>query len=91
MRRLVLEYYVIRPPPAFIGFYKLITLRLWQVTISSELLESLITHNSLLENLDILSVILDHIQVNALNLDIKYISLKDVPLLEKLSFWEEEP
>ncbi|XP_070016406.1 F-box/FBD/LRR-repeat protein At1g13570-like isoform X2 [Nicotiana sylvestris] len=51
MRHLSLKNCLIRPPPVFKGFERLISLKLNRVTISSELLGSLISHSPLLENL----------------------------------------
>lgn len=65
---LFLKRRIVRPLLAFRGFNKLVTLNLCKATTTSKLLESFITHSPSLENLDILSVILDHIQVNALTL-----------------------
>ncbi|XP_060212200.1 F-box/FBD/LRR-repeat protein At1g13570-like [Lycium barbarum] len=98
MRCLVLENcFIVHPPPNFKGFPRLVTLQLFQVINSSKLIESLIAHSPLLKHLVLQSDILDHIQVNAPNLrtihftgKIKYISLKNVPLLEELSLWDPE-
>lgn len=93
LRHLTLQNCVICPPPAFKGFDMLNSLNLCDVTISSKLLESLISCSPLLEKLVLkISDTADHLQINAPNLRsfdftgcIKYISLRSVPLLSKLS------
>ncbi|KAL3355175.1 hypothetical protein AABB24_019321 [Solanum stoloniferum] len=93
LRHLTLQNCVICPPPAFKGFDMLNSLNLCDVTISSKLLESLISYSPLLEKLVLkISDTSDHLQINAPNLRsfdftgcIKYISLRSVPLLSKLS------
>lgn len=97
LRHLTLQNCVICPPPDFKGFDMLNSLNLRDVTISSILLESLISYSPLLEKLVLkISDTSDHIQVNAPNLRsfdftgcIKYISLRSVPLLSKLSLQYE--
>lgn len=94
LRHLTLQNCVICPPPAFKGFDTLNSLNLRDVTISSKLLESLISYSPLLEKLVLeISDTSNHIQINAPNLSsfdfrgcIKYISLSNVPLLSKLTF-----
>uniref|UniRef100_A0A3Q7IU32 Uncharacterized protein n=1 Tax=Solanum lycopersicum TaxID=4081 RepID=A0A3Q7IU32_SOLLC len=95
LRHLTLENCFIRPPSSFQGFDKLITLELCNVTISFELLGSLISHCSLLEKLvlEFSEVpISDIIEINASKLKsfdfsgcISFISLTNVPLLTKVS------
>ncbi|KAH0711309.1 hypothetical protein KY289_007268 [Solanum tuberosum] len=93
LRHLTLKNCVICPPPAFKGFDMLNSLNLCDVTISSKILESLISYSPLLEKLVLkISDTSDHLQINAPNLRsfdftgcIKYISLRSVPLLSKLS------
>ncbi|XP_059307215.1 F-box/FBD/LRR-repeat protein At1g13570-like [Lycium ferocissimum] len=93
LRHLTLRNCVVCPPPAFEGFDMLNSLNLRDVTISSKLLESLISYSPLLEKLVLkISDTSDDIQINAPNLRsfdftgcIKYISLSNVPLLSKLS------
>ncbi|TMW84167.1 hypothetical protein EJD97_025688 [Solanum chilense] len=93
LRHLTLQNCVICPPPAFKGFDMLNSLNLCDVTISSKLLESLISCSPLLEKLVLkISDTADHLQINAPNLRsfdftgcIKYVSLRSVPLLSKLS------
>ncbi|XP_015057399.1 F-box/FBD/LRR-repeat protein At1g13570-like [Solanum pennellii] len=95
LRHLALENCFIHPPSNFQGFDRLITLELCNVTISSELLGSLISHCSLLENLALVLSevpVSNMIEINASKLKsfdfsgcISYISLTNVPLLTKVS------
>ncbi|XP_019245730.1 PREDICTED: uncharacterized protein LOC109225502 isoform X2 [Nicotiana attenuata] len=95
LMHLTLRNCVICPPPAFKGFDMLHSLELCDVTISSTLLESLISYSPLLEKFVVkISDNLDHIQIKAPNLRsfdftgcIKYISLSNVPILSKLSLF----
>ncbi|XP_055815189.1 F-box/FBD/LRR-repeat protein At1g13570-like [Solanum dulcamara] len=94
LRHLNLHNCSIHHPPAFQGFDKLISLELCEVTISSELLESLISHCPLLEQL-VLDIAdnSDTIEINAPMLslfnfsgNISSICLKNnVPCLVKAS------
>nr|XP_016501096.1 PREDICTED: F-box/FBD/LRR-repeat protein At1g13570-like isoform X1 [Nicotiana tabacum] len=99
LRHLTLQSGLILPPPSFKGFDRLISLELRDVTISSKLLESLISHSPLLEQLvlQISDVLTDVIEINAPMLRtfdftgrISCICLKSVPLLEKLSLQDAE-
>ncbi|KAM3269387.1 hypothetical protein P3S67_030269 [Capsicum chacoense] len=94
LRHLSLQDCLIRPPPAFTGFDRLISLELRRVTISSELLGRLISNCPLLEHL-----VLEHdeysnqIEINAPNLsslfftgNINFLHFKNVPLLSKVSY-----
>ncbi|CAN4103155.1 unnamed protein product [Withania somnifera] len=93
LRHLVLRYCSMRHLSAFQGFDRLISLELYQVSISSELLESLISRCPLLEQLVLsISENLDRIEINAPMLrlfdftgDISSICLKNVPRLLKVS------
>ncbi|KAM3203582.1 hypothetical protein P3L10_031208 [Capsicum annuum] len=93
MRNLSLEYCSIQPPSTFEGFNGLTSLELCEVTISSEVLGSLISRSLLLEKLVLqISSILNHIQINEPKLksfdftgNVDLISLKKVPVLVKLS------
>ncbi|XP_059307224.1 F-box/FBD/LRR-repeat protein At1g13570-like [Lycium ferocissimum] len=93
LRHLTLQNCLICPPPAFEGFNMLISLELCHVSISSEALENLISSSPLLENLVLkMSDNSNHIQIKAPKLRsfeftgcIKFISLKNVPQLAKLS------
>ncbi|XP_059315545.1 uncharacterized protein LOC132066200 [Lycium ferocissimum] len=86
----------LHPPPDFNGFDRLVSLELYEVTITSKSLESLVNHSPLLERLVLQELyIQDHIQVNAAKLryfnftdSIISVSLKNVPLLEELSLWD---
>ncbi|WMV38716.1 hypothetical protein MTR67_032101 [Solanum verrucosum] len=89
-----LEHCLIRLPPLFKSFSRLISLELIEVTISSEMLGSLITHCPLLEHL-VLKHNEDskHIEFTAHNLksfyfkgNINILHLKNVPLLSKVSY-----
>ncbi|XP_049405438.1 F-box/FBD/LRR-repeat protein At1g13570-like [Solanum stenotomum] len=92
MRHLSLRYCSVQPPPTFKGFSELVSLELYEVTISSKILENLISHNLLLERLVLqISSILDHIKIDAPKLksfdftgNIELISLKKVPFLVEL-------
>nr|XP_016513435.1 PREDICTED: F-box/FBD/LRR-repeat protein At1g13570-like isoform X2 [Nicotiana tabacum] len=94
MRHLSLKNCLIRPPPVFKGFERLISLKLNRVTISSELLGSLISHSPLLENLVLqYSDISNPVEISAPKLrsfvfigNIHFIRLKYVPLLSKVSY-----
>ncbi|KAG5603684.1 hypothetical protein H5410_025176 [Solanum commersonii] len=79
-------------PPAFKGFEKLVSLELCDVTIPSKFIGSLISCCPLLEHLVLHSTISNHIQIRAPKLrsfdftgKLIFLSLEDVPLLEKLS------
>nr|XP_033515825.1 F-box/FBD/LRR-repeat protein At1g13570-like isoform X3 [Nicotiana tomentosiformis] len=93
LRHLTLHDCSIHPPSGFKGFSSLVSLELCRVTISSELLESLINHCSLLEQLVLqFSEILNIIEINAPMLrsfeftgSISSLCLKNVPLLKKAS------
>ncbi|XP_059314947.1 F-box/FBD/LRR-repeat protein At4g26340-like [Lycium ferocissimum] len=102
MKHLTLQYCLILPPPDFTGFDRLIRLELYNVTISSKSLESLIGHAQFLEHLALVNApvldISDHIQINTPKLrfldytsSIRSISLVNVPLLEKLFLTSDEP
>ncbi|XP_015166425.1 F-box/FBD/LRR-repeat protein At1g13570-like isoform X2 [Solanum tuberosum] len=93
LRYLSLRNCSIHHPSAFEGFDKLISLELCEVTISSELLESIISHCPLLEQL-ILDIpkLLNTIEIDAPMLssfdftgNISSICLKNVPLLVEVS------
>ncbi|XP_070015967.1 F-box/FBD/LRR-repeat protein At1g13570-like [Nicotiana sylvestris] len=93
LRHLTLENCLIHPPSAFDGFDRLISLELHDVTISSKFLESLIYHCPLLERLVLqIPQHLNVVEIKAPKLisfkftgSIQFITLKDVPLLAKLS------
>nr|XP_009762015.1 PREDICTED: F-box/FBD/LRR-repeat protein At1g13570-like isoform X2 [Nicotiana sylvestris] len=93
LRHLTLHDCSIHPPSAFKGFSSLVSLELCRVTISFELLESLINHCPLLERLVLqVSEILNIIEINAPMLksfdftgSISSLCLKNVPLLTKAS------
>ncbi|XP_019245737.1 PREDICTED: F-box/FBD/LRR-repeat protein At1g13570-like [Nicotiana attenuata] len=93
LRHLTLQNCLICPPPAFKGFDMLISLELCHVSVSSISLESLISSSPYLENLVLkISDTLSHIQIKAPLLKsfgftgcTKFISLKNVPHLTKLS------
>ncbi|XP_059317064.1 F-box/FBD/LRR-repeat protein At1g13570-like [Lycium ferocissimum] len=92
MRHLSLNNCLLNPPPAFKGFDKLVSLELCEVTISSKYFGTLISCCPLLEQLVLYSSITNHIQITSPKLisfdftgRINFISLKDVPLLAKLS------
>ncbi|XP_059315424.1 F-box/FBD/LRR-repeat protein At1g13570-like [Lycium ferocissimum] len=99
MRHLALANCLLHPPPDFNGFDRLVSLELYEVTITSKSLESLVNRSPLLERLGLRGLyIQDHIQVNAANLScfkftgsIKSISFKNVPLLEELFLWDTTP
>ncbi|XP_010312700.1 F-box/FBD/LRR-repeat protein At1g13570-like [Solanum lycopersicum] len=92
LRHLSLAYCSIQHPLASQGFDKLISLNLCEVNISSELLESLIFHCPLLEELGLdIGDRLDAIEINApmlksfdLTGNISCVCLKNVPRLVKL-------
>ncbi|XP_027768819.1 F-box/FBD/LRR-repeat protein At1g13570-like isoform X2 [Solanum pennellii] len=92
LRHLSLAYCSIQHPSASQGFDKLISLNLCEVDISSELLESLISHCPLLEELELdIGDRLDAIEINApmlrsfdLTGNISCVCLKNVPRLVKL-------
>ncbi|KAF3614906.1 putative F-box/FBD/LRR-repeat protein-like isoform X1 [Capsicum annuum] len=94
LRHLILNHCSIHPPSVFQGFARLTSLVLYEVLISSELLESLISHSPLLEQLVLSNLeILNTIEIDAPMLrsfdfegDISSICLKNVPLL----FFAEE-
>ncbi|XP_009773183.1 F-box/FBD/LRR-repeat protein At1g13570-like isoform X2 [Nicotiana sylvestris] len=95
MRHLRLQNCSIQPPSAFRGFDELVSLELYDITFSSELLNILISRCPLLEKLVLqISSILNHIQIDAPKLrsfdfsgGINDISLMKAPLLEKLSLF----
>ncbi|XP_070043711.1 F-box/FBD/LRR-repeat protein At1g13570-like [Nicotiana tomentosiformis] len=95
MTHLRLHNCSIHPPHAFRGFNELVSLELYDITFSSELLDILISRCPLLEKLVLqISSILNHIQIDAPNLrsfdfngSINDISLKKAPLLVKLSLF----
>nr|XP_016451444.1 PREDICTED: F-box/FBD/LRR-repeat protein At1g13570-like [Nicotiana tabacum] len=90
---LTLQNCSILPPSNFKGFDRLISLELRDVTISSKFLESLISNCLLLEQLVLrISEHLNGIEIKAPKLksfdftgSIRFLTLKDVPLLAKLS------
>ncbi|CAN4126886.1 unnamed protein product [Withania somnifera] len=92
LRHLSLCYCSIHHSPSFQGFDKLISLAISEVEISSELLESLISHCPLLERLELdIEDNSDTIEINApmlrlfdLTGNISSICLKNVPRLVKL-------
>ncbi|XP_049381028.1 F-box/FBD/LRR-repeat protein At1g13570-like isoform X2 [Solanum stenotomum] len=92
LRHLSLCYCSIQHPSAFHGFDKLISLKLCEVNISSELLESLISHCPLLEELELdIEDQSDTIEINApmlrlfnLSGNISSVCLKNVPRLVKV-------
>ncbi|WMV53147.1 hypothetical protein MTR67_046532 [Solanum verrucosum] len=92
LRHLSLCYCSIQHPSAFQGFDKLISLKLCEVNISSELLESLISHCPLLEELELdIEDQSDTIEINApmlrlfnLSGNISSVCLKNVPRLVKV-------
>ncbi|XP_049364415.1 F-box/FBD/LRR-repeat protein At1g13570-like [Solanum verrucosum] len=94
LRHLFLQNCLLLPPPDFKGFDRLISLELHEVTISSKLLESLISNCLLLEQLvlKISDTLSDIIEINAPMLrscdftgDMETICFKCVPRLAKLS------
>ncbi|KAM3201472.1 hypothetical protein P3L10_033835 [Capsicum annuum] len=93
LRHLILNHCSIHPPSVFQGFARLTSLVLYEVLISSELLESLISHCPLLEQLVLSNLeILNTVEIDAPMLrlfdfegDISSIFLKNVPLLVKVS------
>ncbi|XP_009761511.1 F-box/FBD/LRR-repeat protein At1g13570-like [Nicotiana sylvestris] len=93
MKHLKLHNCLFHPPPAFKGFNQLVSLELYEVTISSEVLGRLISRSLLLEQLVLeISSILNHIQIKAPKLrsfdftgNIELICIKKAPLLVKLS------
>ncbi|XP_055823230.1 F-box/FBD/LRR-repeat protein At1g13570-like [Solanum dulcamara] len=93
LRHLDLHYCSIDHLSSFQGFDKLISLELCGISISSELLESLISHCPLLEQLLLsISKDLDRIEINAPMLrlfsfigDISSVCLKNVPRLVNVS------
>ncbi|KAK4376876.1 hypothetical protein RND71_003172 [Anisodus tanguticus] len=99
LRRLTLQNCLILPPPSFKGFDRLISLELCEVTISSKLLGSLISHCLLLEHLvlHIADSYSNVIEINAPRLrsfyfagSMRSIFLKNIPLLERLSLTYSE-
>nr|XP_009783671.1 PREDICTED: FBD-associated F-box protein At2g26860-like [Nicotiana sylvestris] len=94
LRHLSLEDCHISHPQAFIGFDRLIFLKLYNITISYTLLGSLISHCPLLEQLVLLlpdnfNGVIEIIAPKLKSLDftgrVWFISLKIVPLLEQVS------
>ncbi|XP_059317061.1 F-box/FBD/LRR-repeat protein At1g13570-like isoform X3 [Lycium ferocissimum] len=94
LRHLCLKHCLIHRPPDFKGFNRLIGLELSEVTISSKLLGSLISHCPLLEILVLKDLRnSNHIEINASNLrsfffegNINILHLKNVPLLSKVTY-----
>ncbi|KAM3203578.1 hypothetical protein P3L10_031204 [Capsicum annuum] len=94
LKHLFLQQCLIHPPPLFKGFDKLISLELIEVTISSELLVSLISHSPLLDHLVLdCNEVSHHIEISAPKLrsfffagNIDFLHLKNVPLLSKVSY-----
>ncbi|KAM3269380.1 F-box/FBD/LRR-repeat protein [Capsicum chacoense] len=93
LRNLTLQNCLILRPPTFKGFDRLISLELCEVTITSELLGSLISHCLLLENLvlHIADTYSNLIEISAPRLrslyfagSVRSISLKNVPSLSKV-------
>lgn len=93
LRNLILQNCLIDRPPTFKGFDRLIKLELCEVTISSELLGSLISHCLLLEHLVlfIAETYCNLIEINAPRLksfyfagSVRSICLKNIPFLAKL-------
>lgn len=93
LRNLTLQNCLILRPPTFKGFDRLISLELCEVSISSELLGSLISHCLLLENLvlHIAETYSNVIEINAPRLrsfyfagSVRSLFLKNIPLLAKL-------
>ncbi|XP_004237207.2 F-box/FBD/LRR-repeat protein At1g13570-like [Solanum lycopersicum] len=97
MRQLTLEYCVINLPTTFRAFGQLLSLRLFNVSISEEHLEILISRCSLVEDVELdISNPLSYIQFNApnlkfLNIGSKIISIcfKNTPLLADVSIMAE--
>ncbi|TMW80838.1 hypothetical protein EJD97_014583, partial [Solanum chilense] len=93
MRHLSLHYCSIQLLSTFKGFSELVSLELCEVTVSSEMLASLISHILLLEKLVLrISSILNYIQIDAPKLksfdftgNINILSLGKTPFLVKLS------
>ncbi|XP_059290462.1 F-box/FBD/LRR-repeat protein At1g13570-like [Lycium ferocissimum] len=93
LRHLTLHNCLIHPPSAFRGFDKLISLEICRVTISSESLESLISHCPLLEQLVLrIPEMFIIVEINAPMLRsfdftgyISSVCLKNVPRLVKAS------
>ncbi|XP_059315887.1 F-box/FBD/LRR-repeat protein At1g13570-like [Lycium ferocissimum] len=94
LRHLTLQNCLIPRPPTFKGFDRLISLELSEVTISSELLGSLISRCLLLEHLvlHIAESYSNVVEINAPRLrsfffagSMRSIFLKNIPLLAKLS------
>ncbi|XP_004250540.1 F-box/FBD/LRR-repeat protein At1g13570-like [Solanum lycopersicum] len=98
LRHLSLDNCSIHHPGAFEGFDKLISLQLCEVTISSDLLESIISHCPLLELLLLhIPKLLDTIEIDAPMLsrfyftgNISSVCLKNVPLLVEVSLTGEQ-
>ncbi|XP_055828526.1 F-box/FBD/LRR-repeat protein At1g13570-like [Solanum dulcamara] len=95
LSHLTLQNCQICPPPAFVGFNRLISLELCHVSVSSRSLESLISSSPLLEKL-VLKFFdsMNHLEIRAPKLRsfdflgcIKYLSLKNTPHLAKLSIF----
>ncbi|XP_059307222.1 F-box/FBD/LRR-repeat protein At1g13570-like [Lycium ferocissimum] len=93
LRHLTLHNCIIHHPSTFEGFDRLISLELCEVTISAEMIKSLISLCPLLERLVLeISELLDTIEINAPMLRsfdfkgcISSLCLKNVPLLAKVS------
>ncbi|XP_060214953.1 F-box/FBD/LRR-repeat protein At1g13570-like [Lycium barbarum] len=94
LRHLTLHRCLIRSPPLFKGFDRLIGLELIEVRISSKLVGSLISHCPLLEHLVLENdKFSDLIEFSAPKLrsfffigNINFLHLKNVPLLSKVSY-----
>ncbi|XP_059315078.1 F-box/FBD/LRR-repeat protein At1g13570-like [Lycium ferocissimum] len=98
LRHLSLHHCLIHPPSVLQGFHKLISLELFEISISSELLGTLISLCPLLEQLALeILEILNIIEINAPMLRsfdfkgcISSICLKNVPCLAKISLIGED-
>ncbi|XP_060214160.1 F-box/FBD/LRR-repeat protein At1g13570-like [Lycium barbarum] len=94
LRHLTLNNTLFHPPPVFKGFERLISLELSNVTISSELLGSLISHCLLLEHLVLkdshdsnpIEISAPKLRSFVLSGKIHLIHLKHVPLLSNVSY-----
>lgn len=99
LKHLTLQNCSVRDKPGFEGFHRLISLELRDVTISSKLLERLISRCVLLEQLALLisGASSDVIEINAPNLksfdytgNIRSVCFENIPLLAKLSLSHRE-
>ncbi|KAM3203584.1 hypothetical protein P3L10_031210 [Capsicum annuum] len=94
LKHLFLQQCLIHSPPLFKGFDRLISLELIEVTISSELLGSLISHSPLLDHLVLdCNEVSHHVEISAPKLrsfffsgNINFLHLKKVPLLSEVSY-----